>query len=376
VTLMLAQSRLNRQRKPISVLHVITSLDRGGAETMLLGLVRRRSSGVRPTVVSLISGGALSRDVTDAGVPLHELGFKSRMPSLSGMLHLVRIIRRERPDVIQGWMYHGDLAAMIALVLSGRWSVTLLAWGLRCSDMNLDRYHWSLKAVVRICAMFSRFPDAVIANSLVGRTAHSDIGYLPRRFDVVHNGIDTDRFHPRSDEKAALRAELGLPQDARVLAHVARVDPMKNHEGLLAAANGVPNLWLLLVGRGSKEIPAQERVIALGQRADIATLLGAVDGVVSSSLFGEGFSNALAEGMATGAVPIATDVGDSRLIVGDSGWVVPPGNTDELAKAMEEFASLSDEALDRMQRRARAHILNNYTLEKAEKTFLDLYETM
>ena len=97
-----------------------------------------------------------------------------------------------------------------------------------------------------------------------------------------------------------MRSELGIPEDATVLAHVARVDPMKDHGSFLAAMKELPDLFALLVGAGTENLPAAGNVLRLGRRHDVARLFAAADFAVSSSGFGEGFSNALAEGMACG----------------------------------------------------------------------------
>ena len=112
-----------------------------------------------------------------------------------------------------------------------------------------------------------------------------------------------------------MRGELAIPADALVVAHVARADPMKDHVTLLAAMAQLPALRALLIGPGTEKLAEVPNVVRLGRRLDVARLLAASDIVVSSSAFGEGFSNALAEGMSCGLPAVATDVGDAREIL-------------------------------------------------------------
>ncbi len=103
-------------------------------------------------------------------------------------------------------------------------------------------------------------------------------------------------------------------------------DPMKDHQSFLAAMTELPHVQAMLIGAGSKDLRAGSNIMCLGGRDDVPRLLAAADVVVSSSAFGEGFSNAIAEGMACGLPAVATAVGDAHLIVGDTGLVVPPSN--------------------------------------------------
>ena len=254
-------------------------------------------------------------------------------------------------------MYHGDLAALIALALSGRRRDTWLAWGIRSSEMDFRCYGIGLRLVVKTCAALSRRPDLVTANAVAGLKSHLRLGYRPRRAEVIANGIDVEQFKPDAGARMAVRSELGIPGEAVVIAHVARVNPMKDHESFLAAMAELPDLRALLIGPFTENLPKEPNVTPLGRRTDVARLLAAADIVVSSSAFGEGFSNALAEGMACGLPAVATDVGDAALIVGDTGLIVPPRHPDALAAAIR---SLVGKALRRGRNgeQGRAHELS------------------
>ncbi|MDP6473525.1 MAG: glycosyltransferase [Alphaproteobacteria bacterium] len=321
------------------VMHVITGLDSGGAESQLALLaMARKEAGAEDMVISLIPGGALRRRLEKAGVMVRDLGMRRGRPSLAGLLRLRSLIRRTRPGIVQSWMYHADLSAAFALRWSGRRRQTPLIWGIRCSDMLLADYGLGLRWTVRMCARYSHLPDMVVANSEAGLKAHLELGYRPRQSRVIDNGIDTERFRPDAVLGTETRAELGIASDVPLVAHVARVDPMKDHDTLLAAMRDVPDVELLLIGLGTEALAERPGWHGLGRRGDVARLLSACDLIVSSSAYGEGFSNALAEGMASGLVAVATDVGDAARIIGDSGRIVPPRNAKALAKAIRELA--------------------------------------
>src|SRR5262249_59930034 len=100
------------------------------------------------------------------------------------------------------------------------------------------------------------WPDVVTANAVAGLKSHLALGYRPRRAEVVANGIDVDEFRLDAAARRAVRTELGIADDAIVLAHVARVDAMKDHGSFLAAMAGLPDLSAILVGCRTQNLPA------------------------------------------------------------------------------------------------------------------------
>lgn len=349
------------------VMHVISGLDTGGAEAFLVQLVfALKERGFDQTVVSVTSKGVHAPALEAAGIRVHALQVGSLPGAMASVGRLAVLVRRTKPDVMQGWMYYGDLfAAMANRIVPGS---RRLYWNLRASDTVEGGYG----RLVRINAKLSAWPDLVVANSQTGLDFHLKHGYRPCRTDVIPNGVNIEKFRPDPDDRAALRAEFGLPDDAIVAIHVARLNPMKDHGSFLKAMQSLPHLRGLLVGAGTETLDLPGNLRALGLRADVDRLYRCADIVVSSSAFAEGFSNVLAEGMSTGLVPVATDVGDSRLIVGDTGQVVPIRDPDALAAALAFEAAHPEREARKV--RARARIVENFTLSRAVDRFATLYE--
>lgn len=354
----------------MKVMHVITTLETGGAEAMLASLVlSKRPEAPVTHVVSLVPGGEIFDRLRSAGVPVTELGCTLGRPAVRPILRLARLMKTERPDVIQSWMYHADFTATLALLLSGQRRTTRFFWGVRCSDMDLRRYRWPLRLAVRLNAKLSRVPDGIIANSYAGRAYHDRLGYKPRRFDVIPNGIDLTVFHSDESARAAVRAELGIDAAAPLVALIARVDPMKDHACFLQALSHLPTVQALLVGKGTEGLAPRPGVHRLGVRSDVSKLLAAADLVVSSSAYGEGFPNSVAEGMACGVPAVVTDVGDAARIVGDTGLVVPRKDPVALASAMKTLLGEPVEQKGRRARRARERVEHHYSLAAAVEAF-------
>jgi glycosyltransferase involved in cell wall biosynthesis len=364
-------------QRPRKIVYVTTGFRVGGAEGMLARLVTAEPRlADEIIVVSLLPAEAYVERLRAAGVAVVELRFDRLSGILPGLMKLARLIARERPDIVQGWMYHGDLAALIALVLSGRRRRTRLLWSLRCSELDLRRYGFSLRLAVRASTTLSRWPDLITANSAAGLKAHLLLGYRPRRAEIIANGIDIEAFKPDPAARSAVRNELGISEETLVLAHVARVDPMKDHQSFLVALAQLPEIVAFLVGSGTEKLPPSANIVRLGRRDDIARLLAAADVVVSSSSFGEAFSNVIAEGMACGLPAIATDVGDARSIIGDAGVVVPVSDPAALAAAIRALAAESRTARHRRGERARARILENFSLPQAVDRYRALYRSV
>lgn len=370
----------------MKVLHIITGLGRGGAEFSLVKLVQALPL-TRHRIVSLLPEGTLAAQAENAGAEVVSLGMRPSLPSPRLFLRLVREIRNFGPDVVQTWLYHADLLGLAAARVAGRYSVV---WNLRCSDMDLSRYGTSTRLVVRLLALLSSAPEAIISNSQAAVAHHQGIGYARRAFTVVANGFDTERFRPDAGAGSALRAVLGIPGDTPLLGYVGRLDAMKDIPTLCAgvadAARHVPGLSAVFCGAGLEESNPEirsllaahgllETVRLLGPRDNVTMLMAGVDCLALSSR-SEGFPNVLGEAMACGVPCVTTDVGDAALIVGDTGRVVPRGDPEALGRAVAEILGMPPEERAALGRRARERVEREYSLAAMGAAYLRLWESL
>jgi glycosyltransferase involved in cell wall biosynthesis len=277
------------------------------------------------------------------------------------------------------WMYHADLLGTLAAPLSGSPPVV---WCLRCSKLDLARHprltRWTIAALARL----SRQPAAVAHNSRVGRKAHADFGYRPRRWAYLPNGFDLDEWRPDEADRVVVRRELGFANGHNVVGLVARIDPEKDHATFLTAAANVvavhPDARFVLIGRGTDtlKIPdaLHQRMAVLGERRDIQRLLRGLDIATLCSL-SEGLPNAVGEAMATALPCIVTDVGDAAEIVGETGLVIPPRDPSALASAIVTMIEEGDVARTKRGHAARSRIAANWSINKIARLYHDLWET-
>jgi glycosyltransferase involved in cell wall biosynthesis len=337
-------------------------------------------------VISLTPGGKYVSQLEHMGVEVGTLGMKPARPGLIALVKLARAVRRTRPDVLMGWMYHGAFAALL-----GRWlglrSVPVIA-NVRQSLDSLANEKRGSAMVIRLLARLSRCFTAVVYNSRRSATQHEALGYDPSRTVLVLNGVNTATFAPSPLERSCVRAELGLPEEALLVGRIGRNHPMKDHATFLDAAGLVagemPGVHFVLAGTGvepsdprlarrSAQPDLSGRVHLLGERHDLPRLTAALDVACSSSAFGEGFPNVIAEAMACAVPCVATDIGDSAFVLGDPGSIVPPGNADRLAGALLALLRQSPEQRALVGERLRRRVLENFSLDSALRGFEQLF---
>lgn len=351
---------------------------------MLARLVGRlEGDGIENTVVSLARGGALAAAIADSGIRVVGLDMKSGRPSPPAFLRLVRLLKSIDPHVLQTWLYHADLVGLAAGTLA---RVPSIAWNVRCSRLNHGDYSRALPLMLRILARTSRRPDAVVCNSVAGRREHEAIGYRPRRWELIPNGVDTDAFKPCPVARVDVRRELGIDGSSPLVGLLARYHPIKDHPNFLRAAALVaqrhPSTHFLLAGRGVASSEQLRKLVdELGIRAcvhlqderhDAERVLAALDIAVSSSN-SEGFPNMVIEAMACGVPCVVTDVGDCAAIVENTGITVPPGDHQALAEGINGLLDMAEADRDALGRAARKRVLDHFSLQLATDRYNALY---
>lgn len=366
------------------VFHVITSLVVAGAETVLWRLLSAdRSSGSR--VVGLRDMGAAGERIAALGVPVEALGLRRMADSLRAVAVLARRIRSARADVVQTWMYHADLLGGLAARLAG----VPVAWGIRQTSLDPRGTRRSTLVVARACALLSRIvPRKIVCCSVASLRTHAAAGYAAEKMIVIPNGFDVASFRPDPRARSSVRRELGLAEDAPLVGLVGRFDPQKDHENFVRAAARLhaarPDVHFVLCGdgidRGNRALAGwidggglAGRFHLLGRRDDVARLDAALD-VATSSSWGEGFPNAIGEAMACGVPCVVTDVGDSALLVGDTGRVVSPRDPEALADAWLALLRVGAEERLRLGALARKRIEERFELSSVAARYRRLHE--
>ncbi len=370
------------------IVHLITSLHPHGAQLMLYKLLsamdRERFD---PVVISLKGRDLVADKIAALGVPVYCIGMKSGRLSPARLWRLWRVIQRIKPDLIQGWMYHGNLAAQAVSALTIR--KTPVLWNIRGSHYILREEKPVTAITVWLGARLSRFPARIINNSRASALNHEQkLSYRADKRVIIPNGFETARLVPSTAARVAVRAELGLAEDALLVGLIGRYHPVKDHANFLQAATLLPakysHVHFLLAGEGIDEsneellgqlkaAGLQSRVHLLGKRNDIARITAVLD-IATSSSSAEGFPNVIGEAMSCGVPCVVTNVGDSAWLVGDAGRVVPPRDFVALAEAWRELIDMTAGERQALGRSARRRIEENFSLEAIARQYEALYE--
>ena len=370
----------------MKVLFFIRSMVVGGSQrqlAMLAASLERRGHDVRVAV--FYSGGEIALAQRNPRLELLPLGKSGRWDAIGPLVRLRRLLVTERPDVL--YAFQPMQAALAALLLPAR-QRTRLVFAVRAAGMQP---HDRLSALsYRLEAWLSRRADLIIANSRAGRADAAARGMPAERIAIVRNGIDTDAMRPDPESGRAQRRAWGIGEDAFVIGCVARLDPMKDHATLLAAAAQFARVHadahFVLVGGGPADYRRrlaalarahglEGRVTWAGEMADVSAAYNGFDIATLSSAFGEGFPNVVGEAMACGIPVVATAVGDVAEMVGEFGAVVEPRSPESLAAGWSEQRRQVSE--NRVRREAmRAFIVESYGVDRMVRRTEDAFSRL
>ena len=373
------------------VLHIITGLDDGGAEAVLYRMCKLDKE-CQHIVISL-QGQGKQKYVSllqKCNISVHTLNFSKTRINIFGLFKLFKLIRQLKPDVVQTWMPHADLIGGVMARIVG---VKNIFWGIHHTNLIKGKINRIVVIINKLNAILSSFvPTKIIYCAEKSREVQESIGFKKNKGVVVHNGYDTNSFFQNSSLGNSIRNELGISHETFVIGHVGSYNPLKDQETLIKSLRYLDqkgiNFNAIFVGkkldssndnliRLIEENGLTERIHLLGIRNDISAIMNGIDVFMLSSV-SEAFPNVLNEAMACGTPCISTDVGDTALIVGNTGWIVSPQDAKALAKssikALEE-KKLHHESWEQRKKDCRQRIIENFSFEKMIKKYKDVWNT-
>ncbi|XOV86650.1 MAG: glycosyltransferase [Pseudomonadota bacterium] len=372
---------------PKRILLVISNLTYGGAERQVVEIANGLDRARYDVHVCILSNHAPLASALNDPSRLHRIPKHNKF-DVSVVLRLAGLMRKLKTDVVHGFLFDAEIASRLAGKLAG---VRTVIGSERNSSHNYKRlnllaYRWT-----------SRLMTVCVANSEAGRRFNQQTFGLPDdSYRVVYNGVDIERFRPRSKPDA--RAHLGLSGDNFVIGMIGSFKRQKNHPYILRTiaelARQRQDFYLLLVGttvfEGDADSAAyfasiQEMISAMGltdrvklagARDDVERVINACDITVLPSLF-EGTPNVVLESLASGVPVVATDVADNRTLIpeGKVGFVV---GLEEEAVFAGKIASLleDDELRGAMSVSARQWVEERFSVQTMVNNMARVYDSV
>jgi glycosyltransferase involved in cell wall biosynthesis len=374
---------------PTRIVFLVRSLEAGGAEYQLSLLAEHLDpEKFQVSVVCFYPTGNYIERLEQRGIRVYSLDKKGRWEVFRFFFRLVACMRRLNPEVIHSFMGPPNILAVLLRPFLPKLKIV---WGVRNSAMSFADYDFTWRMTFRAERFLFRWTNSLVVNSDSGKAFLAETGFNLKKISSVANGIDTEKFQFNPSNREERRRQMGIDENTKLIALVARFDSKKDHKCFLQAAaqlserrSDVRFLCTGTQGRiainSLKEFSASlglgEKVIWSGHEKNVSALLSAVDVLTSSSAYGEGFPNIVAEAMAVGVATVVTDVGDSARIVGDLGQVVPPKNPAALAEAWDAALQKPDTEALVMRENRRARIVDKFSIEKMVKNTEKIYQAL
>ncbi len=364
----------------MKILHIITGLGDGGAENTLYKICKYDLKN-KHVVISLKGTDKYFSLLNKIGIKVFCFNFKYY--SIFKFLLLINTIRRLKPDITQTWLVHADLVGGMASILAGYKNII---WNIRYSNFEIGKAKLMTILIIKLLSKLSYLiPRKIIIVSKKAINIFEKEGYDKKKLIFIPNGYDLSFLKQDSDEKKIFIIKNKLENKNFIIGNVARYDPKKDHSNLLNALSILRNkkieFFCILAGKNIdrnnlkliqeiNEFELTKYIKLLGQNDNILGVMNGIDVYVQSSSFGEGFPNVVAEAMACKTPCIVTDVGDASLLVGNTGWVVPPSDPIHMANALEKsFYEIDSIKWNQRCIKARSKISNKFDISVMIKNY-------
>ena len=349
----------------------IRDLDIGGAQKQFIELVKNIDKSKFDVYVVTMYGGILESEIKNInGVKYFNLEKTGRY-DLNFYFKYKKILKEINPDVIYSFLGEMNLFSYWCKPKNSK-----LLWGFRASNMDLKKYGKVSEILFNLQKKYSKKIDKIIANSYASIEFHKNIGFFMDKAVVVHNGIDTKRFKRNEKIRNEMRKKFNIKDDEIVLGIVARLDYMKGYIYLTKALKEIlknQKIKFVSVGGGDEKIlneckeilkDFKNQVFFVGAQKETERFYNMFDIYISSSIFGEGFSNSIAEAMSSEVSCVVTDVGDSEIIIGEYGEVIKPKSEKEIIRGIKNMLNRDYKKLGEI---SRIRIVENFSIEKMVK---------
>jgi len=358
-----------------------TSFDCGGAESLLVNLIKKLENNYKITIIYLIGKGTYKSELKQTSSEVFKLNLVSLFKTL-------KIIYKNPDTIIQGWMYHGNIVAtLLHLLTFGR---ARLFWTIHHSAKHYANESLKHLLLLKLTAILSPLPEAIVFVSEFIKQEHLLYGYKNHNMQVIHNGVDTSLFKRNEEAAKNLRHSLNIPYEAIIIGTVGRNNPVKDYRTFFRAASLFikqhQNIHIIIVGRDLsfsqfpnelKDLTPEQlnRIHLLGERKDIPAILSLIDIFVLTSI-SESFSISLIEALAAGCCCVSTDIIFYADLFPEALTVFPPYDYQSLVKCVEKYIYMSKEQRNIIGKEVNLQVEKYFSLSQTTNDYKQLWSSV
>ena len=369
----------------MKIVHIITSLENGGAEHTLYKICKYDNQNEH-IIISLKKGGKYFKLLNKNGNKIYSLNINSsKFFFVLKFFNLIRLLRDLKPDLVQTWLVHGDFIGGFAAKFAG---IKKIVWNIRYSNFDSDKGKFTTLLLLKLLAKLSfAIPNLIVVVSKRSKEYCIKNGYDKKKLVLIQNGYDLSilKFNNYYKSSFHKKFKLKIEKKTPILGTVARYDVKKDYTTLLKSLSILKlrkvDFFCVLVGSNInyknlilanmiKKLKLNKHIKLIGSQDNITEIMSGIDIYIQSSRYGEGFPNVVAEAMACEVPTVVTDVGDAALIVNNKDQVAPPKNPEKLADLIiKMILKKKSSHWHQIKKQSRLRIKNNFGIKKMIKLY-------
>ena len=370
----------------IKVMHIITSLSAGGAQEMIYKKLKyRQSKNIKHYIVSLSEYTSKQDKINSYVHNIYNVDFKNKFLFIINLILTLKIIYKIKPNILQGWMYHGAFISLLINILYLKKNKFKLIWNIRHSLYDIKKEKFITRIIIKILGLNSKIPSNIIYNSTIGQKQHNNLGFYNKKALFIPNGFEIRKI--KNQNNTSLKKQLKINNHYFIIGSFCRYHKMKGIEFLIDCFQDIlkinNKIFLIIIGDNvplnmanyfeRKKIP-NENYLLLDHQKNIDQYYKIVDLFVVTSLWGEGFSNVLGEAMNNSLPVLVSDIGENRKILNNEKLIFSHGDKSNFIKNFKNIYKLNNIKREEIGKELKQIIINKYDILNISKKYEELYK--
>ncbi len=364
------------EEKSIKIIHIISSLEKGGAQGLLLEIIQNLDKpNYQHLIISLKAGNAYEAITQAQNINILSMNLTT-LNLLKSLKDILRVINQFKPNIIQSWMYHADF---LTIILKPFLNNLKIIWSFHHAHPGKNKKRSIFLA--KLCSKFSNIiPFCIIACSNITKKEHIEFGYSEKKILVINNGVDEKRFkyNPR----------IHLPKEQPVIGFIGRWHQIKGHETFIKAAKilneNIDAPKFIMIGSNLdnsnhdllKIIESHglcENIELFGEEeVDIRKYYEMMDIYICSS-WSESFSLTIVESALQGIPIVSTDVGIIRDITDNDRLINKVGDSEGIAKSVMKLIDYEADVIEAQLRNSFENAYGMFSLNRMLNEYEAIY---